>query len=245
MAKKLQIGKPPRGLTGDELQAWYEEAAETAAAEHYEGEMFKAREKRRVAEEALANVTTELDAAKAKLPGDDAILLKGDDLKRWNESKDLDIADLKAKAKAGETLQEEKRLGTITTALNLNPTTFTDFVITRGLKVETDKAGTADEQHVIVHKGDDGKEVRTEVLEFLTEQHAAWLPALVSDGKAPVLPPRATPTPLQAGRLPSSHKIGKTGDVQEEYLAKRQAEGAASRNVFQQKISGDSHGGKQ
>lgn len=246
MPKVLKISKPPRGLTGDDLHEWYEDAADTAAKEHYENELYKARDKRRAAEEALDPLKQELADAKAALPGDDSIVLKGADKTKWENLSTLDVPDLQRKAKEGEKLTEEKRLTDITSTLGLNPTTFTDFVLTRGLKVDTDKAGTPDEQHVIVHDVD-GKEQRTEVMEYLTSNFEAWLPALVTGDqpRQPITPrPPAPPTP-GAGRLPSNHRTGKPGDVQREFLAKREAEATASRNVFTQKITGPIDGGKQ
>lgn len=233
----MKIGKPPRGLTGDELHTWYEDQAGTLATEHYEADLFKQREARRTAESERDAAKTALEEAQKLTPAEGDVILKGADAKRWGELKDLDIPALQAQVAEAAKVIEAQRLSGITQELGLKANTFTDFITTRGLKVETAEDDTG--QHVIVTKGEDGKEVRTEVMEYLQEHASDWLPALVATpGANPPTPPPAPPRTPPTGRLPSGTPRGRPADVQTAFLEERQAEAAKHENVFLQKFGG-------
>lgn len=225
-----KIGKPPQGLAGEQLAAWYADQYEDA----YEKALFEHREERRKAEAEAERLTKELDEAKTKLPGEDTVLLKGKDVETWTELQKIDLDDLRAKAAEGERITRQTFLREAAEATGFNPKTFTELVELRNLKVEkVEVEGQQPAYAVSVEK--DGKVDQTPVADYLQAQYADWMPALMPPGATGAPPPALRPPNL--GRLPSDPPR-RPGNVQEEWLEKVQAESQRSQNVLAQRFTG-------
>ncbi|MBA2666121.1 MAG: hypothetical protein H0U69_03680 [Trueperaceae bacterium] len=225
----IKVGKPPAGLKGDEIDAWYAEAYRDA----YESASFKQREAKREAETALEAMTKERDELTKRVPGDDAVLLKGDDVKRWEELTKLDVDALKASALKGEKIARQTFLTAVAEAEGFNPKTFAELVELRGVKIDAEEKDGVVAYSIALTQ--DGKESRVAVREHFEHAFADWLPALdVAPGDSRRPPPTFTPA---GGRLPTPPRL-KPGDVQADFVAKRNAEAVKSTNVVTRALTG-------
>lgn len=234
---KMTIPKPPRGLTGTELHTWYEDQAGTLATEHYEGELFKQRDARRKAEAERDEAQQALKDAEESTPGEGDVILKGDDAKRWEELKGVDVKALQQRAEEADRLAEEQRLHNAADALGLKKGTFTEFINNRKLTVRNTSDDDSDPQYVVVTKGEKGEEENTDVMEYLEEHAADWLPALVAEDSGRQERESRRPTP-PLGRLPSGSQRRRGTSAEDDFLKRRREAAQKTQNVLAQKFKG-------
>jgi hypothetical protein len=220
---KVKIGKPPAGLTGEQLLAWVDDQYEDA----YEKQLFDHREARRKAEAAVETAQAEMEELRKQLPDEGAVLLKGEDAEKWAELQKVDLNDLRTKALAGERIARQAFLHEVAEAAGFNPKTFTELVELRKVKVEAREVDGKTTYVVATEK--DGKAEEVDVAAHFQTAFADWLPALTPPTSGATRPPLGT---LPTGRLPSAPPRGKPGDVQQAMVARAQAEAQRSKSVL-------------
>ena len=231
---KVKIGKPPNGLTGEQLQAWFEDQFEDA----YEKQMFDHREARRKADAAVEDVKAQMEELKKLVPDEGAVLLKGKDAEKWQELKSVDLDALRAQAAEAERVTRHAFLHEVAEATGFNPKTFAELVELRDVTIEAQEVDGRKRYVVQVPDGEKTKAV--DVTEHFQTQFADWLPALAP----PTGGQLRLPGPPPAGRLINQPPRGKPGDFQSEFVNKAQAEAARSRSVLAAALVPDSGGNK-
>jgi hypothetical protein len=218
---KVKIGKPPAGLTGEQLLAWVDDQYEDA----YEKQLFEHREARRKAEAAVETVQAEMAELRKQIPDEGAVLLKGKDADKWAELQKIDLDTLRKQAAEGERITRAAFLHEAAAAAGFNPKTFAELVELRHVKVAAKEADG--KTAYVVEVEQDGKTTEVDLAKHFETAFADWLPALTP--AAGTLPAFGT---LPTGRLRSDPPRGKPADIQQEFLQRRNAEAMRSQSVL-------------
>lgn len=229
---KVKIGTPPNGLAGEQLAAWYADAYEDA----YERALFDHREARRQAEAATEALKAQIEELKGQLPGDEDVLLAGDDAKRWQKLQEVDLDELRAKAQEGERVVRHAFLRDAAEAIGYNPKTFTELVELR--KLQVDAKTTDGKTEYMVQVETDGKTKAVPIVEHFEQAFADWLPALqVQD---PLTRSLGTPPTGRLRNDPPPRR--KPEDFQQQLLQRAQAEAMRSKSVLARALVRDDGG---
>jgi hypothetical protein len=218
---KVKIGKPPAGLSGEQLLAWVDDQYEDA----YEKQLFEHREARRKAEAAVESTQAEMAELRKQIPAEGAVLLKGKDAEKWAELQKVDLDGLRKQVAEAERVVRTAFLHEAAQAAGFNPKTFTELVELRHVKVV---AKEADGQTTyVVEVEDGGKTTEVDLAKHFETAFVDWLPALTP--ATGTLPPAGT---LPTGRLRSDPPRGKPANIQQEFLQRKQADAMRSQSVL-------------
>jgi hypothetical protein len=229
----LKLAKPAATLTGADLHAHYEQAADEAAKAEYEPKLYEGREKLRSANADKQKAERERDEALEGAPKEGSVVLSAEDAAKWEALKGYDPAKLEEEKKEAARIIKARSLEQSAVKAGLNPETFAQFAMTNNLAIEVDAftEGEGDEaveqERIVVVTKDGDKTVKTEVAKYLQEKHAPWWAAL----RAAPADEGGSETP-GAGRLPTDG--GTEVDPQKAYLARRKKEMAGRQNAFTQ-----------
>lgn len=235
---RINIGKPPQGLKDEELHQWYVDQFEDA----YEKRLFDHREARRKAEARVEEVEGELTELKKKIPEEGDVLLKGKDVEKWNELKEVDLEQLRQQAQEGERVKRQDFLRTVAESVGYKPKTFAELVELKGVEVVAEEAD-GKTAYKVKTKDAEGKETTVPLGDHFKNEYADWLPALTpSDSEG--TPERPTNRSTTLGRLPTEPATRRdSDDPQQRVLQAARERASRSRNVALQGFEQGSEGG--
>lgn len=228
---KVKIGKPPQGLTGEQLGDWYADQYEDA----YEKQLFDHREARRKAEATVEEKDAEIGELKKNVAEEGDVLLKGDDAQKWNELQKIDVEKLQAQAEEGQRVAKHAFLREAAEAAGYNPRTFTELAELKGMEIEAEQADGKTTYKVKTKDGE-GKDTTVPLTEHFEAAYADWLPALTNADRGGAQPPRRAATP-PTGRLPSDGGRHQPEDVQQRVLQQANERRQAQKNVLLQSFT--------